>query len=102
MKITIDIEATAQEMREFLGLPNIQSLQDDMIQVIRDNMKKGVTGFDALNLMKPLFPAPMQAMETMQKAFWNAFSPTDTMATDRKDVKDKGAAEKQRSGGGGS
>jgi hypothetical protein len=52
--------------------------------------------------MKPLFPAPMQAMETMQKAFWNAFNPTDTMATDRKDVKDKGAAEKQRSGGGGS
>jgi hypothetical protein len=74
MKITIDIEATAQEMREFFGLPNVQSLQDDIIQGIRENMKKGAIGFDALSLMKPLFPAHMQAMEMMQKAFWDALS----------------------------
>jgi hypothetical protein len=102
MKITIDIEATAQDMREFLGLPNIQSLQDDIIQAIRDNIKKGVTGFDALNLMKPLLPAHMQAMEIMQKAFWNAFSPAERTAKDRKDTKGKEASEKQRTGGGSS
>jgi hypothetical protein len=74
MKVTVDIEATAQEMREFFGLPNIQSLQDDIIQGIRQNMKKGAVGFDPMNLMKPLFPAHMQAMEVMQKAFWDAMS----------------------------
>ena len=73
MKINISIDATAEEMREFLGLPNIKPLQDDMMQSIRDNMEKGTTGFDPLNLMKPLFPAQMQSMEMLQKAFWDAF-----------------------------
>lgn len=72
MKINISIDATAEEMREFLGLPNVKPLQEDMLEAIRDNMQKGVSGFDALSLMKPLFPAQMQTMETLQKAFWDA------------------------------
>jgi len=74
MKITIDVEATPQEMREFFGLPNLQPLQDEIVNVIRDNMKQGVTGFDPMTLMKPLFPAQMQSMEMLQKTFWDAFT----------------------------
>lgn len=74
MKININVEATAQEMREFFGLPNVQPLQDDMIQVIRENMQKGVAGFDAMTLMKPLLPTQIQSMELLQKAFWDAFA----------------------------
>ena len=74
MKITVDVEATAQEMREFLGLPNVQPLQEEMLEIIRNNMQKGVSGFDALSLMKPLFPAQMQSMEMLQKAFWDAMT----------------------------
>ena len=73
MKINITIETTAQEMRDFLGLPDVQPLQDEMMRVIRDNMQKGVAGFDALSLMKPLLPVPLPAMEALQKAFWDAF-----------------------------
>lgn len=91
MKITVDIEATAQEMREFLGLPNVQPLQDEVMSTIRENMKKGVTGFDAMTMMKPLMPAQMQSMETLQKAFWDAFTKTssnqDTKVKDSKDKK---------------
>lgn len=74
MKITINVEATAHEMREFFGLPNVQPLHDEILDAIRENMKKGVSGFDALTLMKPLLPPQMQSMETMQKAFWEAFA----------------------------
>ena len=74
MKINVIVDATAQEMREFLGLPNVQPLQDEILEVIRDNMKKGVTGFDALNLMKPLLPPQFQSMELFQKAFWDVFT----------------------------
>lgn len=74
MKITVNIDTTAQEMREFLGLPNVQPLHDEMMEKIRDNMEKGVAGFDPMTLMKPLFPPQMQqSMESMQKAFWDAF-----------------------------
>ena len=79
MKINISIDATAEEMREFLGLPNIRPLQEDMLEAIRNNMQQGVSGFDPLSLMKPLFPAQMQSMEMLQKAFWDAFNkPAET------------------------
>lgn len=74
MKITIDVEATPQEMREFFGLPNLQPLQDDILNTIRENMKQGASGFDPMTLMKPLFPAQMQSMEMLQKSFWDAFT----------------------------
>ena len=74
MKINVTVDATAQEIREFLGLPNVQPLQDEILEVIRDNMKKGVSGFAALNLMRPMLPPQFQSMEMLQKAFWDAFT----------------------------
>ena len=73
MKISVEIDATPQEVRDFFGLPDVQSLQRDMLERIRDDMTKGVSGLDAFNLMKPYFPAHMQSMESFQRAFWNAF-----------------------------
>jgi hypothetical protein len=49
MKVNVSVEATAQEMREFLGLPNIQPLHDDILQTMRDNVQRGVISFDAFN-----------------------------------------------------
>jgi hypothetical protein len=74
MKITVNLETDAQEMREFFGLPNVRPLQDEMLQIVRGNMEKGVTGFDALKLMQPMLPGNMQSVETLQKAFWDAFT----------------------------
>jgi len=81
MKINIGIEATPQEMREFLGLPNVYPLQEEMLQIVRDNMRKGVAGFDPLQLMKPLLP--VQSMEMMQKAFWDTLTNTGRPAENK-------------------
>lgn len=74
MKITIEIDATPQEVRDFCGLPDVQQLQNDILQKIRGDMKKGVTGVDAFSLMKPILPAHLQTMESIQNAFWTAFA----------------------------
>jgi hypothetical protein len=91
MKINISVETTAQEMREFFGLPNVQSLQDEILQAISDNMKKGTVGFEALNLLKPLLPPQFHSMELFQKAFWDAFAkkipPTPEAATEIPEAK---------------
>lgn len=71
MKVNVSVEATAQEMREFLGLPNIQPLHDDVLQALRDNVQRGVISFDSLNLLKPLLPTQFHSMEMVQK-FWEA------------------------------
>lgn len=70
MKVNVSVEATAQEMREFLGLPNVQPLHDDVMKALRDNVQRGVINFDALSLMKPLLPQ-FTSMEMVQK-FWEA------------------------------
>lgn len=80
MKINISIDASPEEMREFFGLPNIRPLQEEMMEAIRKNMQQGTTGFDPLNIMKPLLPAQMQTMEMMQKAFLDTFN-HDTAST---------------------
>lgn len=71
MKVNVTVEATAQEMREFLGLPNVQPLHDDILQAVRNNVQRGVVNLDALGLLRPLWPAQLHSMEMVQK-FWEA------------------------------
>jgi hypothetical protein len=74
MKIRFDIEVTPQELRTFFGLPDVQSLQDEIMSRITENMRTGMEGFDPLSLMKPLLPAHLQSMEMIQRLFWNALA----------------------------
>jgi hypothetical protein len=71
MKVNVSVEATAQEMREFLGLPNIQPLHDDILKTMRDSVQRGVINFDAMSMFKPLLPTQFHSMEMVQK-FWEA------------------------------
>ena len=86
MKVNVSVEATAHEMREFLGLPNIQPLHDDILQTIRDNVQRGAINFDALSLFKPLLPTQFHSMEMVQK-FWEAVAKASGGLT--KDATDK-------------
>lgn len=46
MNIKIDIELTPQELRHFIGLPDVAGIQDDMIDFVRQTVSKGVEGVD--------------------------------------------------------
>ncbi len=71
MKIKFDIEATPQELRAFLGLPDLEPLQQEMLGLLREQMLKGAAGLDPATLMKPFLPPHLQSMEALQKAFWD-------------------------------
>jgi hypothetical protein len=71
MKVNVSVEATAQEMREFLGLPNMQPLHEDILKTMRESVQRGVINLDALGMLKPLWPAQWHSMEMVQK-FWEA------------------------------
>ena len=90
MKVNVSVEATAQEMREFLGLPNVQPLHDEILKAVRSNMQRGVVNFDALGMLKPLLPTQMYSMEMMQK-FWEAVAKVG--GTGSKTVATKDSAE---------
>ncbi len=75
MKVNVTVEATAQEMREFFGLPDIKPFQDEMMKIAAENMTQGLQpGLDYTNLMRPFFSFQAEGMESMQRAFWNAFT----------------------------
>ena len=81
MKIHFDIDATPQELRSFFGLPNIEPLQDELLELIRKHMAIGTEGFDPTTLMKPFLPEHLQTLTSLQKAFWQAMLGQTTKET---------------------
>jgi len=78
VKIKLDLDATPQELRTFFGLPDLEPLQKEMLDNIREKMGAGIEGFDAASLMKPFLPESMQSMQAVQKQFWDAMTRPDT------------------------
>lgn len=74
MKIKVDVEATPQELRAFFGLPDVEPLQREMLERVAERMRQGAAGLDPAALMKPFLAPPLQSVEAMQKAFWDALS----------------------------
>ena len=77
MKITVDVDCTAEEARQFLGLPDVKPMQDTMMREIRDRMMTSLQAMDAEALFKTWLPAQMQGFEQMQKFFWSQFAKGD-------------------------
>lgn len=74
MKIKLDIDATPKELRDFFGLPDVQPLQDEMLDALREKMLQGTAGFDPATLLKPFLPEHLKSVEAWQKSMWEAFS----------------------------
>ena len=74
MKIRVEVELTPEEARAFFGLPDVRPLQEDMMAKVREGLQSGTTGMDAMKLMAPFLAPNVQAMESLQRAMWNAFT----------------------------
>ena len=51
MQVRIEIEMTPEELRRFLGLPDVAGLQDDVIGFLRDKVG-AASEFDASSFLK--------------------------------------------------
>lgn len=52
MKISVDIDCTPEDMRKFLGLPDVASLQEKYLEAMRARLEEGVRPEDAERLMQ--------------------------------------------------
>jgi len=75
MKVNIDLECTPEEARTFFGLPDVQPMQQAMMQEMQDRLMAALRGTDAETLMKTWMPAGVAGLEQMQKLFWQQFRP---------------------------
>jgi len=78
MKITVDIDCTPQEARTFLGLPDVEKMQEVVMKELQAKMLENIASLDADNMMKTWLPAGIQGMEQMQKMFWSQFNKGDS------------------------
>ena len=67
MNIKIDIDITPEEFRELMGWPNMQELQQDLMNKIREQMNVGAEGYDPRSLFQALVSQSTNSMVTFQK-----------------------------------
>ena len=84
MKINIEVDCTPEEARQFLGLPDVQPIQEMMSEHMQERVKTAMNLFDPETLMKSWFPMGGAGLEDLQKAFWGAAKTDDKAAKSNK------------------
>ena len=74
MKINIELDLTPEELRAFLGLPDVKPLQDEMLSKLSEQLASGVSALDPLSVMQPFLAPHAGALDAFQRAFWQSFA----------------------------
>lgn len=70
MKINVEIDATPDEIRQMMGLPDVAPMQQELMQKMQDKFTKAMETADPTEMLSPFLPDSMQSLENWQKAFW--------------------------------
>lgn len=91
MKVTIDIDCTPQEARTFLGLPNVEPMQEQLISQLQEQLAKYLASTDAETMLKTWLPESIKGIGQIQEQFWRQFmaSGMGTGGTTSDDTKKK-------------
>jgi hypothetical protein len=52
MQIKVEVDVRPEELRRFLGLPDVAGLQEDLIQFLREKVAKAAENFDPISLIR--------------------------------------------------
>jgi hypothetical protein len=74
MKINLEIDLTPVEFRQIFGLPDVQPLQDEIMNKLREKMLASVEHYDPMNFLAPFLPEGMRSMEDLQRAWMEALA----------------------------
>ena len=67
MKFIIEIDATPEEVRDSLGLPDIKALQERVIERIEDKVMDSIETYDPTSLLKTIIPEGLGVLSGLQK-----------------------------------
>jgi len=70
MKVTIDVDLTPEEARKLMGLPDVEPLQQEMMELMREKMHENIREMsDPETFFKQIFPIGVQGVEQFQRMF---------------------------------
>lgn len=72
MKFTIEIETDPEEARRFLGLPNLEPMQERLIDQLEDQIARNMKMMDPEALIRTALPLTAQGIEGLQGLFQTA------------------------------
>ncbi len=67
MKVNIEIDVTPQEARAFLGLPDLEPMQQAVMKDLQDRIQKNIARLDPEEMVKGWFTLAPQGMESLRK-----------------------------------
>ena len=69
MKVTVEIECTPDEARQFFGLPDVKPMQDAMMSKLEAQMTDAVDRFSPDTLLRNWLTLGPQSVDTMRDMF---------------------------------
>jgi hypothetical protein len=76
MQIKIEIDLKPEELRQFLGIPDVLGIQEDLLRYARDKLVDGVEGIDPISFVKENMEA-VRGTKAWQKLIAAAFGSID-------------------------
>ncbi|MEO0421699.1 MAG: hypothetical protein AAF184_05155 [Pseudomonadota bacterium] len=62
MKIKLEVDVEASEMRELVGLPDVSGLQSDVLKAVGSRVNAAAKSADPLALLKAMVPPGLQSV----------------------------------------
>ncbi len=78
MQIKIEIDVKPEELRRFLGLPDVAGLQEDMIRFLRDKLGSAGENFDPASFVKDSLDSFMRHPKVQRVLFGAAAGDDDS------------------------
>jgi hypothetical protein len=69
MKVTVNVDCSPEEARTFLGLPDVQPMQAEMIKIMREKMLDGLKMMEPGEAMNAWMPLMTQGAQQFQDMF---------------------------------
>lgn len=69
MKITVNVDCTPEEARDFLGLPDVKPMQDELMAELKESMTAGIRAMQPDEMLRVWLPANLKSFEQMYEAF---------------------------------
>ena len=69
------IDCTPEEARAFLGLPDVQPMQEHLIKEMQERLSANLKAMDPNTLINAWLPATFKGFEQLQELFASQMSP---------------------------
>jgi len=67
MKISLDIDCTAEEARQFFGLPEVRPLQEALLNEVQERLSANIRAMDPKAMLESWLPATLKGFEQLQE-----------------------------------